>query len=101
MRFRNGLTGEVVKEQEPSNLPLKYQPQRVRRTKLQSALRAKVSEGIIHLSKKLISVTDLKEEGVRLDFQDGTSYISDLVVGADGIRSVRILNNMSHKQTIH
>lgn len=87
---RNGLTGEVLKANGPSPLPLQYQPQRVRRTRLQSALKEKVPEGIIKLQKRLSSLENIKDSGVRLSFEDGTEVIADLVVGGDGIRSVRL-----------
>lgn len=61
---------------------------RTQRTKLQSALLAHVPPGTIRLSKKLDKITDLGEKGVELRFADGTSETADLVVGADGIRSV-------------
>ncbi|KIV81073.1 hypothetical protein PV11_08523 [Exophiala sideris] len=85
---RNGLTGEKVGGTSVANLPIKYQPRRVRRTRLQSALISKVPPGVIQLNKKLASLEDLDTEGVRLTFQDGTIHTADLVVGADGIRSV-------------
>jgi salicylate hydroxylase len=84
----NGLTGEIVKESGPSSQPLKYQNQRVRRTRLQRSLLNQVPPGIIQLQKKLASLEDLEEAGVRLKFEDGTETIADLVVGGDGIRSV-------------
>jgi len=81
------LTGEVVKEQPPSAQPSRYQPQRVRRTRLQSALKAQVPEGTIQLKKRLLSLVDV-EGGVKLYFEDGTEHFAHLVVGGDGIRSV-------------
>lgn len=62
---------------------------RTQRTKLQSALLAHVPPGVIRLSKKLEKITDLGQNGIELRFADGTSETADLVVGADGIRSVR------------
>lgn len=61
----------------------------MRRTRLQSALKAKVPKGIIHLKQRLASLEDLASGGVRLVFEDGTEKTADLVVGGDGIRSVR------------
>lgn len=61
---------------------------RTQRTKLQSALLAHVPPGVIRLSKKLETVVDLGGKGVDLHFADGTRETADLVVGADGIRSV-------------
>ena len=86
--FRNGLTGGLVKKNNPSPLPVHYQPHRVRRTRLQSALKAKVPEGIIKLNKRLASLEDLEDNGVKLNFEDGTEAVADLVIGGDGIRSV-------------
>jgi salicylate hydroxylase len=54
-------------------------------------LLAHVGPGVIKLSKKLKTMTDKGHEGVDLLFQDGTSVTADLVVGADGIRSVRVV----------
>lgn len=44
--------------------------------------------GVIQLEKKLEKMVDLGDEGMELTFADGTSVTADLVVGADGIRSV-------------
>lgn len=85
---RNGLTGEVVATNPPPDLPLRYQPHRVRRTRLQSALKDTVPPGIIQLNKRLVSLTNIEGGGIRLQFEDGEEVEADLVVGADGIRSV-------------
>lgn len=62
---------------------------RARRTRLQAALLEKIPSGIIQFSKKLVSLEDLGEnKGVHLVFKDGTETTADLVLGADGIRSV-------------
>ena len=60
----------------------------MRRTRLQAALIAKVPEGVIKLRKRLISLTNMEDGGVRLFFEDGEEVVADLVVGGDGIRSV-------------
>jgi len=88
---RNGLTGEVLKDQAFTSPEPKYRGQRVRRTRLQKALIAKVPEGVIKLRKRLVSLADLGAEGVRLVFEDGEELVADLVVGGDGIRSVCLL----------
>lgn len=68
------------------------QPIRTQRTKLQAALRAHVPESVtIHLGTKITDIEDVGIEGVRLRFANNSStesVIADLVVGADGIRSV-------------
>lgn len=62
---------------------------RARRTRLQSALLERVPEGLIQFNKKLVSLEDIPGAGVRLIFDDQTDAHADLVVGADGIHSVR------------
>ncbi|TWV53509.1 FAD-dependent monooxygenase [Streptomyces misionensis] len=51
------------------------------------ALMGVLPEGMVHLGHKLESVED-KGEGAVLTFANGTSVDADLVVGADGIKSV-------------
>lgn len=43
---------------------------------------------MIKLGKKIVGLQDLGTDGIRLKFADGAEVIADLVVGADGIRSV-------------
>lgn len=70
--------------------PWKSRPTiRTQRTALQSALLSHVPPGTIKLSKKLVQITNKDADGVvELTFADSTVEIADLVVGADGIRSV-------------
>lgn len=76
----------------PTKGPWKTRPTiRTQRTALQSALLAHVPPGTIQPSKKLAKMTHLNgsgDGGVELTFADGTVVTADLVVGADGIRSV-------------
>lgn len=65
-----------------------YEARRVKRLVLQEALAEKVPEGLIEFNKKLVGLKDLGKDGVKVLFEDGTETIVDLVVGADGIRSV-------------
>lgn len=82
----NGKTGEELHRFERKEL--KKRPNlRTQRTKLQSALLSHVQPGVIQLGKKLIHLMD-NEDHVELHFKDGTVTTADLVVGADGIRSV-------------
>ncbi|KAH7330486.1 salicylate hydroxylase [Rhexocercosporidium sp. MPI-PUGE-AT-0058] len=83
----NGVSGEVLKTTGAQKPLARYQPQRVRRTRLQAALKSAVPYGIVKLNKRLSSLKNL-DRGVKLNFDDGTDTIADLVVGADGIRSV-------------
>ena len=71
-------------------MPPRQQPHRVRRTRLQSALVETVPPGTIHLKKALKSLVDLGDS-VQLTFEDGSEVNADLVVGADGIRSVGLI----------
>jgi salicylate hydroxylase len=87
---RNARSGEEVHRRErPENDTEKRPTVRTQRTALQSALMTHVKPGVIQLSKRLAKIADKGEEGIELSFDDGTSATADLVVGADGIRSVR------------
>ncbi|KAJ6094952.1 hypothetical protein N7467_002465 [Penicillium canescens] len=87
---RNAYTGKVLSiTQNPENSAAHHRGAiRARRTRLQSALLAKVPDGVIQYSKKLVSLEDLPGHGVRLLFQDRTDVVADIVVGADGIHSI-------------
>lgn len=90
MIYRNGYNGNIVLRQpypESSDLD-KRGAVRARRTRLQAELVAKVPEGVIQFNKKLRSLENLEQGGVRLLFEDQTEAVADLVVGAEGIRSV-------------
>lgn len=67
---------------------MKWPTIRTQRTALQAALLEHVPPGTIQLSKRLARLVDRGDHGVELYFKDGTSAQADLVVGADGIRSV-------------
>ncbi|KAJ6003261.1 hypothetical protein N7451_005808 [Penicillium sp. IBT 35674x] len=88
---RNAYTGNILSiTQHPENSDEDTRGAiRARRTRLQSALLDKVPEGLIQFNKKLVSLEDLPGAGVRLVFDDQTDAHADLVVGADGIHSVR------------
>ncbi|KAH7066594.1 putative FAD-binding monooxygenase, partial [Paraphoma chrysanthemicola] len=84
----NGRSGEeLLRRERPQDQPGRPAI-RTQRTKLQSSLLAHVPPGIIQLSKKLSRLEDKSNHGVTLYFQDGTTAQADLVVGADGIRSI-------------
>lgn len=57
---------------------------------LQDALKARVPSHIIQLKKRLVDLVQQPGGGVELLFKDGTSAHADLVIGADGIRSVSL-----------
>ncbi|KAK6066752.1 Chaperone protein DnaK [Seiridium cupressi] len=84
----NGRSGEELSRREKSRDTSGRPPIRTQRTALQSALLAHIKPGVIQLSKKLTKIIDKGSEGIELQFKDGTVATADLVVGADGIRSV-------------
>lgn len=87
----DGVTGEVLYTYPPYEGEWKYHDTRVRRTVLQDALKSRVPSQRIQLKKRLVDLVQQPEGGVVLLFEDGTSAYADMVVGADGIRSVSML----------
>jgi salicylate hydroxylase len=61
---------------------------RYHRAHLHQALLENVPRDTIHLKKQIISVDVKSQDGVVLEFQDGTVVTADLLLGADGLRSV-------------
>lgn len=57
------------------------------RGRLQQALLSEIESEKIHLNKRLVAVNQ-NESFVTLSFDDGTNFEFDLVVGADGIKSM-------------
>lgn len=47
----------------------------------------------IHVKKKLVKVDHLQDNRIRIAFDDGESDIVDLLIAADGIRSVSLPMN--------
>lgn len=88
MYHSNGRSGEELHRREKPKSIAGRAPIRTQRTKLQTALLSRIKPGTIQLSKKLLRIVNLGAAGVELRFKDGTSATADLVVGADGIRSV-------------
>ena len=87
---RDGTTGEVLYTYPPYEGEWKYHDTRVRRTVLQDALKSRVPSHIVHLKKRLVDLVQRPGGGVTLLFENSTSAYADLVIGADGIRSVSI-----------
>ncbi|KAJ5638214.1 FAD-binding monooxygenase [Penicillium lividum] len=87
---RNGHTGKILSiTPHPENSDADSRGAiRARRTRLQTALLDKVPDGLIQFNKKLVSLEDRSNGGVRLVFDDLTDAHADLVVGADGIHSI-------------
>ncbi len=59
----------------------------VHRADLQRALGAAWGGAGLHFGRRLASVTE-RADGIALTFEDGDTVAADLVVGADGVRSV-------------
>ncbi|WWC97351.1 hypothetical protein V866_004230 [Kwoniella sp. B9012] len=85
---RNGTNGKLISRKYQSTDPNTPARSRIERYKLQNALLSAVPEGLIQLNRRLADIQE-REEGVVLIFKDGRSEGPfDLVIGADGIRSV-------------
>ncbi|RDX47586.1 salicylate hydroxylase [Lentinus brumalis] len=85
----NGRNGAYIKAQrDPPGISDERRHIRTPRTRLQEALLKAAPQERIHLKKRLTDVHFLSVGGVKLTFEDGFTTIADLVVGADGIRSL-------------
>lgn len=87
--YRHWKTNEIIGEDfyEDVSEPLHYTA-RFHRGHLQQALLKHVPRDIIHLRKKIVSASVDPRHHVRMEFQDGSTATADLLIGADGIRSV-------------
>lgn len=65
---------------------------RVHRWRLQQALVKEVDQRRVCIGSKLVSALEIDGEKVRLLFEGGVTDEVDLVIGADGIRSVSLHN---------
>lgn len=84
------MTGRVLYKYPPYVGEARYHDTRIRRTVLQDALKSRVPSSVIQLQKRLVDIVQQPEGGVVAVFEDGTSAYADLIIGADGIRSVSI-----------
>ncbi|EXF73554.1 hypothetical protein CFIO01_02846 [Colletotrichum fioriniae PJ7] len=88
---RNGRTGKLLEQHHhPKDTPPQQVSCRMVRAKLQAALLKEVDQSRIKTSKKLVEITKLSTGRIAIRFEDGFSDEVDLLVGADGIRSVRL-----------
>jgi len=88
--FRDGRDGHVIgrmlsRQEYHERAGAPYYG--VHRADLQQLLKAAVGEDAIHLGKKCVQVDDRGDSAV-LHFADGDAVEADLVIGADGIRSM-------------
>jgi 2-polyprenyl-6-methoxyphenol hydroxylase-like FAD-dependent oxidoreductase len=66
------------------------------RASLQKALLKKLPSDILHLGKRVIGVDASNGKNVFVTFEDLTSVTADLVIGADGIKSVGLHSLLWH-----
>ncbi|ETS78831.1 hypothetical protein PFICI_08684 [Pestalotiopsis fici W106-1] len=88
---RNGRSGEVlVTKYEPDSVPRHQRSCRLARAKLQGALLKEVDRKRVHVEKRLIAIDHLPNDRnrIRLTFQCGYIADVDLLVAADGSRSL-------------
>jgi 2-polyprenyl-6-methoxyphenol hydroxylase and related FAD-dependent oxidoreductases len=95
---RDGRTGVVVKQTYPlPNVAPHQAPCRIHRGRLQKALLKNVDQRRVQPGKKLVKVERVDSGRLRLVFSCGSLDEVDLIIGADGIRSVsgKLLNKES------
>ncbi|KAK5125721.1 hypothetical protein LTR85_011995 [Meristemomyces frigidus] len=88
VRHYNGRTGKLIATHFQTNIPENQLHVRCQRATLQNALLRANDQSRIKTSKKLVGVSQLSSGRVRIDFVDGSADEVDLLVGADGVRSV-------------
>ncbi|MGW1890096.1 FAD-dependent monooxygenase [Streptomyces sp. NPDC002004] len=86
----------IVRDLDGNKLPVENWPQKpsplgstyaVHRGEFQQLLVSKLPADLVHLGKRAVKVHQLQGQA-RIDFADGTDVTADLVVGAEGIRTV-------------
>ena len=87
---RHWKTAEILSQDFNHHVPdRRHHFARMHRAKLQQSLLHNLSPDILHLGKKAISA-EVSTTGARVVFEDGTSITADVVIGADGIKSVSV-----------
>ncbi|WP_029150208.1 FAD-dependent urate hydroxylase HpxO [Microbacterium indicum] len=89
MAYFEGLTGETMTEFSLAPITEKtgQRPYPVARADLQQLLMDRVGEGSIRLGMKAVSV-DQDDDAATVTFEDGSTDSADIVIGADGARSI-------------
>jgi salicylate hydroxylase len=88
MIYRHWKTNEVIGKDEFGDVKERsHCTARFFRGHLHAGLVAHVDQGRIQLRKKVVGVA-IEQEGVKVIFEDGSEVRADIVVGADGLRSV-------------
>lgn len=87
MIYRHWKTNEIVSVDHFQDVPdPRHQTARFHRAHLHQALLQHVPREIIHLGKRLVGV-EVVAETIVVAFEDGTTALGDLLIGADGINS--------------
>ena len=89
MAYIDGLTGETMCQfsLEPVTAQTGQRPYPVARAELQALLMETVGMDRIHLGRKAVSVAE-HLQSVTVTFDDGSTDSGDLLIGADGARSM-------------
>ena len=85
----NEVLGKIVRSAGPNK---EYWQANFHRPDLLSAIAANVPLSCVHFNKQLAGIKVVEKDGsevTRLVFEDGENVEADLVIGADGLRSVR------------
>ncbi|CAK7217096.1 hypothetical protein SCUCBS95973_003035 [Sporothrix curviconia] len=100
VEHRNAVTGVLLaKRYHSDDTPPHQASCRMLRSKLQKALLSALDASRIITDKKLVNIENVAT-GTQLTFDDGEVSVFDLVIGADGIRSVaRLFIAPGHKLT--
>jgi salicylate hydroxylase len=83
--FRN-LKGKLVNSSSPEYAPDELPGMLIHRKAILETLLEFLPSECLHLNAEFKSITQI-EEGVTVDFQDGSQWQGDLLVGADGLYS--------------
>lgn len=87
--FRHWKSNQVVSVDTHTNVPdRRHQTTRFHRGHVHAALLSHVPKSSIHLNKQVLRA-EASDKEVTLFFYDGTKAQGDILIAADGIRSVR------------
>ncbi|KAJ1712318.1 hypothetical protein CA14_007629 [Aspergillus flavus] len=88
VQHRNGRTGELLQSSGQHDTPPRHKHARALRTVLQQALLKAVDKTNLRLSSRLVEIRELPNKTLSLRFEDEHTDEVDLLIGADGVRSV-------------
>ncbi|KAL4873653.1 hypothetical protein BDV12DRAFT_192096 [Aspergillus spectabilis] len=88
VQHRNGRTGELIQSHGQGGTPPAHLHARAFRSVLQKALLKNVDNSQIYLSSQLISITETPTGSLALTFSNNRTSTVDLLIGADGVRSL-------------